>query len=417
MKNWLILADDLTGAADCAIAFRRQGAKATVGWGNAYPTIDERTQVFSYNTDSREQNSKDSADIEEYTLKKLWSPKAFLFCKIDSTLRGQPVAIIAATISFLKQHTGRGIGVLAPAFPATGRVTKNGKILVNSIELENTELWHRDHTYQTSDMKQIVEEIGLKAVVIGVDTLRQDDKKFARDIVQIEKENDQLVFIFDAETAEDLQKIADVFAQADSSHFFIGSAGLAHAFAARCPAKRRHENIAINSKGGIMIVVGSLAEASRLAAKKLLATRIIQHFPITPEALLEDGATIREVAHNIEHVLNAGGDVMVEITMGRHVDMSLGAQLAHKLALSLKGTGQYLAGFAATGGETASYLMDALGINGIILEDEIEPGVSLGVTQGTTEVPVATKAGAFGDENSLVKIFDRLTAIRNEGKL
>lgn len=166
-----------------------------------------------------------------------------------------------------------------------------------------------------------------------------------------------------------------------------------------------------------MIVVGSLAEASRQAAKKLLATRMIEHFPISPEVLLEDGGPLKAIARNIVRTLNEGGDVLVEITMGDHIDMSLGSQLAKKLACSLQETGNYLAGFAATGGETATYLMEALGINGITLEDEIEAGVSLGITWGKTRAPVATKAGAFGDENSLVKIFDRLTAIRNEGKL
>lgn len=176
MKNWLILADDLTGAADCAIAFSRQGAEATVGWKNAYPAVNERTQIFSYNTDSRELTAKDSANLEQSILEKLWSPQVFLFCKIDSTLRGQPAAIIAATIEFLTKQTGRGIGILAPAFPATGRLTKGGRVFVNNIELENTELWHRDHTYQTSDMKKIIEDVGLNTIVIGTDELEQGGK-------------------------------------------------------------------------------------------------------------------------------------------------------------------------------------------------------------------------------------------------
>lgn len=417
MKNWLILADDLTGAADCAIAFSRQGAEATVGWKNAYPAVNERTQIFSYNTDSRELTAKDSANLEQSILEKLWSPQVFLFCKIDSTLRGQPAAIIAATIEFLTKQTGRGIGILAPAFPATGRLTKGGRVFVNNIELENTELWHRDHTYQTSDMKKIIEDVGLNTIVIGTDELEQGGKEFGRCIANHEKENTKLVLIFDAKTQEDLQKIADYFSETDASHFFIGSAGLAHAFATHYPAKPRKNIGALKLKGGIMIVVGSLAEASRCAAKKLLATRMVEHFPISPEVLLQDGGALKAIARNIVRTLDEGGDILVEITRGDHIDMSLGAQLAKKLAMSLGGAGNYLAGFAATGGETATYLMDALGINGITLEDEIEAGVSLGITRGKTQVPVATKAGAFGDENSLVRIFDRLTAIRNEGKL
>lgn len=106
MKNWLILADDLTGAADCAIAYCRRGTEATVGWGTTFPSKENRTQIFSFNTDGRELPSKDSAALQEKCLENLWSEGVFLFCKIDSTLRGQPAAIIAQTAQFLKKKTG-----------------------------------------------------------------------------------------------------------------------------------------------------------------------------------------------------------------------------------------------------------------------------------------------------------------------
>ena len=42
--RWLIVADDLTGAADCAIGFARRGLAAAVGWGAA-AEIDVRFPV------------------------------------------------------------------------------------------------------------------------------------------------------------------------------------------------------------------------------------------------------------------------------------------------------------------------------------------------------------------------------------
>ena len=52
-----------------------------------------------------------------------------------------------------------------------------------------------------------------------------------------------------------------------------------------------------------------------------------------------------------------------------------------------------MSGLAATGGETAAALLARFGVNGIRLVDEIEPGVSLGVTLGEFSLPVVTKAG------------------------
>jgi len=46
--------------------------------------------------------------------------------------------------------------------------------------------------------------------------------------------------------------------------------------------------------------------------------------------------------------------------------------------------------------------VDAFGIRSICLADEVEAAISLGMTTGDIEIPVVTKAGAFGDRYSLV---------------
>ena len=51
-ERWLIVADDLTGAADCAIAFAKRGKAATVGWGDR-GDAGAAGMVFSYDADSR----------------------------------------------------------------------------------------------------------------------------------------------------------------------------------------------------------------------------------------------------------------------------------------------------------------------------------------------------------------------------
>ncbi len=43
--------------------------------------------------------------------------------------------------------------------------------------------------------------------------------------------------------------------------------------------------------------------------------------------------------------------------------------------------------------------------------------MSLGLTLGRLSIPIATKAGAFGDADSLVRIRDRLRKARTEGSL
>lgn len=67
-----------------------------------------------------------------------------------------------------------------------------------------------------------------------------------------------------------------------------------------------------------------------------------------------------------------------------------------------------MAGLFATGGETACALLTRLGVHGIRLLEEVEPGVPLGITQGAVRIPVMTKAGAFGHDRSLLNSLARM---------
>lgn len=415
-NNWLIIADDLTGAADCAIAFGRHGFTASVRWGGMLPTPAERTQIFSYNADSREMDAVSSAALHRDLLEKLWSEEAFLYRKIDSTLRGQPAADIAETLAFLKEKTGKGLGILAPAFPATGRLTRNGRVVVNNIRLEDTELWKYDHSYPTSDMKEIMKSAGLKCGVLTLDHIRSGIQKLSAEITALESAGYDVI-VFDTEKNSDLQIIAEAALNGDISRFFIGSAGLAHALVPLFEAPQQPGIVPFANDGSILVVVGSLATASRDAAKELAGKDNIEHCLVTPETLLNKDGSLQEFSQKIGALLAEKRNVLIETVVAGRPDMSLGPKLAKALAQSLKPYAHTIGALAATGGETASALMDAFGMNGICLFDEIEPGVSLGMTTGQTELPIATKAGAFGNRYSLSRIFDRLIAIKEEGNL
>src|SRR4051812_41072880 len=135
-RGWLILADDLTGAADCAIAFGRRGRAAAVTWGAIAPAGDHALPVLAYDAGSRGLSAEAAAGRHADVLARLGEPGRTLFKKIDSPLRGQPAAEIAAALAHLSTGIGTGFGVFAPAFPATGRTTVDGRILVNGQPLE-----------------------------------------------------------------------------------------------------------------------------------------------------------------------------------------------------------------------------------------------------------------------------------------
>jgi D-threonate/D-erythronate kinase len=96
-------------------------------------------------------------------------------------------------------------------------------------------------------------------------------------------------------------------------------------------------------------------------------------------------------------------------------DMSLGPKLVTNLADTLQIAVPFIGAFAATGGETAAAFLSRFGVNGIRLAEEIEPGVPLGLTLGSLSIPISIKAGAFGDEYSLIRINERIRAVRTKG--
>jgi len=90
---WLIIADDLTGAADCAVAFAKRGLDAAVLWGHGE---DSGASVLSVDADSRHLPAAEAAARQLTAQAAHWRPGVRLYKKIDSTLRGQPAAELAA---------------------------------------------------------------------------------------------------------------------------------------------------------------------------------------------------------------------------------------------------------------------------------------------------------------------------------
>jgi uncharacterized protein YgbK (DUF1537 family) len=411
-RGWLILADDLTGAADCAIAFGRRGHAAMVTWGEIGDASDRRLPVLAYDAASRALAAEAAAGRHADALARLSGPGRLLFKKIDSTLRGQPAAEIAAALAHQKSRSGSAFGVFAPAFPATGRTTIDGRVRVNGHALEQAEVWQRDHTYPNADLADVLATAGIRGEKIPLGTIRGGDlrTKFAR----LAGEGD-VIAVCDAETDHDLRLIAAASLPASSATFFIGSAGLAHALASFEAGDVAEPPRTRPSASGTLIVVGSLAGASRSAARELEATGSVKHFPVAPQMLLDCGAGRGSLAAGVTRRLAGGGDALIEIMMDDEPDLSLGPRLSHGLADALQSVAPAIGAFAATGGETAAMLLSRFGVNGIRLADEIEPGVSLGLTLGKLSVPVATKAGAFGDKLSLVRISERLRTVRIKG--
>lgn len=218
MAGVLILADDLTGAADCAAAFLARSPEVVVA-------LDQDARlaapVLSIDLGTRGLAQEVAG---AHVMRALSSSRArrarILYKKIDSTLRGNVAAELAAARDAL--GAGRPI-LVAPAFPAQNRTVLDGRVYVDGKPLRGG---------------------NLKRVLGGLD-----------------------VTIHDAASDADLRGIARNALALQPRPLFVGSAGLARALAAELP--RRKPRPGCMPRGEIAVVVGSASPTSQRQADRL----------------------------------------------------------------------------------------------------------------------------------------------------
>jgi len=225
MASVLILADDLTGAADCAAAFLGRAPRVVVALDERAPL---RAPVLAVDLDTRAQAEEAACrEVRRAFSGRRAREADILFKKIDSTLRGHVAAELRAARSALGFK--RPV-VFAPAFPAQGRTVRHGRVFVNGAPLRGGNL----------------------ARLIG----------------------DKRVIVCDAETDSDLKAIARTGLSLQPRPLFVGSAGLARALASTLARRRRSARPRL-PRGPVVVAVGSASPVSARQARRLarVATR------------------------------------------------------------------------------------------------------------------------------------------------
>jgi D-threonate/D-erythronate kinase len=388
-----VVADDLTGAADAAAGFLRASLSVALTWpapsishwfiqDSDVIAIDARTRVLD-----RQRATAVTADVVS-TL--FGIGLLTIYKKIDSTLRGHIGAEVRATLD--AWHSGT-VAVVAPAFPAMGRTTIDGRQRLNGVLLDRPAL------------AALLEQAGLKARTAGLEQVRGGTLHALFDECQRDKVR---AIVCDAEIDADLHAIAEAGADRAPRIVWVGSAGLAHAVAAGVGPRRGpvpRSVISRGESGGVLAVVGSRSSISREQAGHLTTTGVTTiEVPLSVLETADPGMRL-EYCEALVTALRRG-DLLVRLPT--QPDDTENPALAHRLADLLAPCGSVAKALVITGGETATHLLDAWRVQGLTLVDEVEPGVPLGITLGDCVMPIVTKAGAFGETATLARAMTRL---------
>ena len=239
-------------------------------------------------------------------------PAGIVYKKIDSTLRGHVKVEIAAA---LEAYRGIGhpdaVAVVAPAFPAMGRITRRGRQYSRGVAIDG----------------------------------------------------ESLPPLCDAETDDDLRAL--VAERVGRDVLWAGSGGLIRVLAEGLPKQPPAKLERLD--GLIVFAAGSRSERTREQVETLRAAGV-------------DGVEILAAEPAV---------------LGR----AIAARRGNIGALVL------------TGGDTARAVLSALDISVLRAAGEVETGVPLLLPEGSRPLPVVTKAGDFGDGETLLRVGQLLLSL------
>ena len=374
--------------------------------------------VVAVDTDTRRMSPAEAARCAGAAWQAQRAPGRRLYKKIDSTLRGNWAAEVAALQPLA------GLAIVAPAFPATGRTVDGGRVFVRGVPLGDTETWKLEHAERPADLTVMLESVGLTTALLGADALRGEQHALHAAIATVAQSGTQALIV-DAQTGTDLRSLAQATLALDAPCFWVGSGGLARELAAldelfsAVPSGGAEALPTHARDGAVLILVGSLSAVSAQQCAMLRERAGVDEV-IVPPAVLRDGALHPQWAawqSRIAGYLATRTDLLTRIGRDEAFNPAEGAQLSAALAALVAPCFEHLGGLIVTGGETARATLGAAGIESLRLLSEIEPGVAVARPHGHEHITVVTKAGAFGTEHALYGAYLHLRGIAEVARM
>jgi len=299
--------------------------------------------------------------------------------------------------------------VVAPAFPAVGRTTVNGVLLVNGVPVSETQFAQDPISpVKESSIPDLLEQslrrrvgrVSVADIEAGPESLYGKISRMPEDIV-----------VCDVTEPSHLIGIARATALAGGSWLLCGSGGLArelHLLLDDISAKRKRQ-LKEPKAGTALVVVGT---RNQVAACQLSKARDALGIPVlnleveklNAEEILSGrlGSLLTEA----DRLLGEGKGLAISSTFSRYMP-SLKQSMARMMAETAAGilASHKFAGLFLSGGDIAVEVCRRLRVSAIRVHGEVEAGVPAGeLLDGQYPgMRVVTKAGGFGTEDAMVK--------------
>ncbi|WP_078635466.1 MULTISPECIES: four-carbon acid sugar kinase family protein [Streptomyces] len=425
-RETLLVADDLSGAADSGIAFALRGmrseillraaehADGTEHADAAWPTA----RVLATDTDSRYTDPATAGRRVADVLCRFGAGRR-LFKKLDSTLRGNPAAELEALRAYAP--AAGGVLICAPASPRTGRTVRDGVVHVHDVPLHATDAWGAERTGPPRSVAQALAPLPVTAIPLT--EVRGPRARLTARLAECGARG--RLAVCDAESDADLRAVAAAGLALPGTARWAGAAGLAHALAHTlahletradplahseahttsahrpgAPLPPGHPAGPRSPAGPVLAVIGSAHGVSGRQADALAA-----HLPHTltlpVSAVLGDPPG--PLASRLLALLRTG-DTLLRLDPDAPVDTAVARDLVGRLGRIAAPAASAAGTLILTGGETARAVLTHSGVHALELLAEPAPSVVLARTREPVPRHVITKAGGFGAPDTLSRI-------------
>ncbi len=410
-RKLAIVADDLTGACDTACQFALYGLKPVVTH-RPQDRPDDAELLVAITESRKDSPSAACQKVREVATALLRQGHVPFYKKIDSTLKGPWCAELDGMIKAVRPE----IVVVAPAFPVWGRTTLNGIQCVQGrpiSELRQHALAHETQGGEPADLVGTLRaQFGGRVVLIRRTALKGGSARVARAMKSARFRGSPFL-VFDACEDDDLRVIALAGCRLDERILWVGSGGLARYLPLGWGLRHSSDSAPrLRTVQNVIVINGSL-NPGNTGQLTLLAEKC--EFPLL-WIEDEDSDNSVQTQQRIDNLLRAPENrrqAVISVRLNKPIRSAAHLQ---KLQTALQSGASRCVeawnplGLVLVGGDTAMKLYQALGTAGIRIEGEVQPGVPCGSWIGglLDGQPVVTKAGGFGQEDTLVRAVELL---------
>ena len=392
---WAMLADDVTGGCDAGVQFSLRGAATRV-----YLELPQSPVAFAgvsviVNHSRGEARDEASRKVEQACDWIAASGAKLCFKKIDSTLKGN----VGPELEAIRSKFPDRLILVSPSFPTMERILEDGWLKVRPSEgIEAIDLLSLLTSQGALRLSHIPQPAGAGASDSLAERIQHAEAAGARMIV------------IDAVSDSHLRAIAEAAVQIVPQPLLVGSAGLAAAWSELLLNSRNSGASGIRESASLRV---SGDPAAVLPAGPVVLC-IGSTNPVTCQQLQRLADTQSVLTFNWQqddqnHVLGAlaqGWHVAVPIHRG-----SVDEDNLRRLFSAIVETSP-VRGLLCSGGDTARLVCTSLGVQAIQLGGEVLRGLPWGTLLGGSAngLPICTKAGGFGNPDSLCEAVSFLAA-------